>query len=189
MMQRLLVLVLLALALTGCGESTEPTVAGKPHPIGEKFDHGAFSWIVSETEWKTQLGDGFSARLPKGRFLLVNVAATNTTRQETSLPPLTLIGSNGQEFQEVTDTNGVENAMGLLRLAAPTQTIQGRIVFDVPLGSYKLQLADGSDTGYDKHQTVDLPLRLDAPAVGDPLPGAGLPGMPDPIKSDPLKTK
>ncbi|MEP6962622.1 MAG: DUF4352 domain-containing protein, partial [Acidobacteriota bacterium] len=110
-------------------------------------------------------------RSPKNRFLVLNLSVQNEGKAEVSIPMLTLEGPNGQTFQELSDGTGVTQWMGILRSVAPAQSLQGRIVFDVPLSSFRLRLPDGGETGYEKYAYADIPLRIDADQVQTPLPG------------------
>ena len=129
--------------------------------MGERAPAGKLTYSVIESAWKTQLGDGLSARSPQNRFLLINLSVTNSGGSDVSIPLLTLEGPNGQTYRELEDGQGVDNWFGLLRTIRPAQTQQGRILFDVPLTSYKLRLPDVSDSGFDQFVTVAIPLRLD----------------------------
>jgi hypothetical protein len=54
-----------------------------------------------------------------------------------------------------------------LRKLAPAQTEQGRVLFDVPTGAYRLRVTDDSpEAGTEKVAVVDIPLRLEP----EPLP-------------------
>jgi hypothetical protein len=74
-------------------------------------------------------------------------------------------------YREVENGEGVENWFGLVRTLAPTQTQAGRILFDVPLSSYRLRLSDGDSTS--GHFTyVQIPLQIDdEPPPASPVPG------------------
>ena len=49
-----------------------------------------------------------------------------------------------------------------------------RLLFDVPLSSYKLRLSDGGEGGTEKYAWVNVPLRMDVDtSVETPLPGPG----------------
>lgn len=119
------------------------------------------------------LGEGFQTRAPKNRFLMLTLSLTNGGSSETSVPLLQLEGSNGTAYQEVNDGAGVSNWLGILRTVRPTETLQGKILFDVPLGAYRLRLPEGTESGYEKYVWVNIPLSLDAGEVQAPLPTSG----------------
>jgi hypothetical protein len=65
---------------------------------------------------------------------------------------------------------GVSNWLGILRTVRPAETLQGQILFDVPLTSYRLRVPDGAGPGEEKYAWISIPLRMDVD--GPPtLPG------------------
>jgi len=126
---------------------------------------------VVETEWSTQLGQGFKIRSPERRFLLITLSVTNGGGADVSIPLLNLEGPDGQTYQELANGEGVANWFGLLRTISPAETQQGRILFDVPLTSYKLRVPSG-DLSSDRAAWVQIPLRMDTDTqVQAPIPG------------------
>lgn len=65
---------------------------------------------------------------------------------------------------------------GFLRTISPAQTQQGRVVFDVPLSSYKLRLTDGGDPAIEKYAWVNIDLHMD-PDMSVETPGAAPPTL------------
>jgi hypothetical protein len=167
---RFLLLMLPLLFLGSCERRERKTTNIE---MGEKVELGPFTYVVVESSWRNQLGEGFAVRSPQNRFLIVAISATNNSGDEVAVPRLSVEGSGGQMYQEVEDGAGVTNWLGVLRLLRPGQTLQGRVVFDVPLGSYRIRLPDGGGTGYEKYAWVDIPLRIDSDPVQAPLPGMG----------------
>lgn len=165
------VLLPLMLLFTACKkqEATE----SKNHEMGERVSFGPFTYVVVESSWKNQLGEGFNIRAPQNRFLMVTLSVTNRGGSEATLPMLTMEGSNGQTYQELQDGNGVTNWLGVIRTIAPAQTIQGKLLFDVPLSSFRLRVPDGGESGYEKYTSIEIPLNIDATDVQAPLPGTG----------------
>src|ERR1700686_4828612 len=106
--------------------------------MGDKILVGPLTYTLVEATWKGQLGEGYKSRSPEQRFLLLTIAVTNSGGKEVSIPLLQLEGPNGQTFTEVANGDGVDQWFGLLRSINPAQTQQGRILFDVPLTSYRL---------------------------------------------------
>jgi hypothetical protein len=140
--------------------------------MGERIEHGPFTYTVVESSWRSQLGEGFNIRVPQHRFLILSVSVTNGGGAEVSVPMLSLEASNGEVFPESQDGNGVPDWLGVLRTIKPAGTITGRIVFDVPLSTFHLRLPDGGEPGYEKYAMVEIPLRLDVEQVQSPLPGS-----------------
>jgi hypothetical protein len=120
------------------------------------------------------LGDVFKTRTPDQRFLLITVSATNGGGSEISVPLFTMEGQNGQSFRESDNGEGVDNWFGLLRTLKPAETQQGRILFDVPLSSYRLRLTDGGEPGVENYAWVEIPLHLDTDVTA-PVPAPGIP--------------
>lgn len=164
---------LIALAimlLSGCARPQNSTQID--YQMGERITNGPLVYNVVQTTWKTQLGDSFSPRSPENRFLMIMLSATNSAGKEVALPFFTLEASNGKQYQEVENGEGVENWFGLLRTLNPAETRQGNLVFDVPLTSYRLRLTDGGEPGTEKNVWVQIPLRLDTDtSISMPTPG------------------
>jgi hypothetical protein len=171
---RVAMLTLLGVVLGGCGRSgVNSTVID--FALGDKAANPPLTYSVIETSWKTQLGEGFKIRSPQNRFLLVRVSVTNGGGAEVALPLFSLIDVNGKEYREEENGEGVDNWFGLLRSVAPAQTLQGQLLFDVPLASYKIRLPNGGAIGEEKFITVNIPLRLDGDqSVQSPSIGVGV---------------
>jgi hypothetical protein len=168
-LQKLLIPMLLLLA--GCQQQQRTR---ELYEMGERVETGPFTYMVVESAWRNNLGEGFQTRAPKNRFLMLTVSLTNGGGSETSVPMLSIEGANGDLHQELSDGTGVANWLGILRTVKPAETLLGRIVFDVPLGAYRLRLPDGGETGYERYSWVNVPLSLDAGQVQAPLPGGGV---------------
>lgn len=161
--------VVLGLMLAGCQrESTKRS----EYPMGEKLPIGSLVYDAVESGWRTQFGDVLEGlRTPKQRFLTITLSATNTGNTDVSLPFFVLENTDGQSFEEVQDGRGVDNWFGMLRTIAAGQTQQGRIVFDVPLASYKLRVTDGAGPAAEKYAWITIPLRMD---VDSDVPATGV---------------
>ena len=142
--------------------------------MGEKIPFGKVTYNVIETSWRTQLGDQLNLRIPQQRFLMISLSITNSSGSDVSVPLLQLEGANGQVYRELENGQGLDNWLGLLRTISPAQTQQGRILFDVPLSSYRLRLTDGGQPGEEKFTWVQIPLRMDVESDITP-PGLDLP--------------
>jgi len=147
--------------------------------MGERVQVGPLIYNVLHAEWSTQLGEGSEARMPKNRFLIVQLTVTNSGGGETSIPPVTLEDGRGGAYPEELNGTGVTNWLGLLRKLTPAQTEQGRIVFDAPSGAYRLRVTDDNpELGREKVALIDIPLHLEpepAPQIIKDLPAATLP--------------
>jgi hypothetical protein len=156
------------LLLTGCVRGQNS--ARLDYQMGERVAVGPLSYNVIETVWETQLGNEFKMRIPEQRYLLITISVTNGGGHDVSVPLLKLEGQNGTTYTELDNGEGVNQWFGLLRTLNPAQTQQGRLLFDVPLGTYRLRLTDGGDAGTEKSAWVVIPLRMDSDTFTSPLP-------------------
>jgi len=152
-----------ALVSSGCKEQVAERAE---YQMGEKVPDGPLTYTVVEKLWQSQLGEGFQLRVPENRFLMITISATNNSGNEVSVPLLQLEGSNGT-YREIENGEGVDNWFGILRTLAPSQTQQGRMLFDVPLGTYRLRLSDGNSAA-EKYTYVQIPLALDEDSAPAP---------------------
>ena len=91
--------------------------------------------------------------------------------KEVTLPLFKLENERGEATTESDNSEGVPNGLGILRSVAPAETLQGALLFDVPLASYKLLLTDGGEPGAEKTALVEIPLRMDVDTgVQAPIP-------------------
>jgi hypothetical protein len=163
---------LLAFAVSQLAGCRSVVATRAEYQMGDKVTTGPLTYTVVEKVWRSQLGESFQLRVPENRFLLISIAVTNGSSGEVSVPLLQLEGSNGKMYQELESGEGVENWFGIVRTLTPSQTGQGRILFDVPLGTYRLRLSDG-DSASSHFTYVQIPLQLDEePAPTSPLPTA-----------------
>jgi hypothetical protein len=169
------VILTATLLLAGCATKAAPQRID--YDMGERVPLGPLTYNVIESVWRSQLGNEFKVRLPQQRFLLITISVTNGGGKDASVPLLTLENQNGDSIRELENGDGVDNWFGILRTVGPAQTQQGKIVFDVPLSSYKLRLTDGGDAATEKYAWVKIPLRMDPEMnVETPTPtGAGVP--------------
>lgn len=162
MLHRILPFTLLTVCfLGGCQRETPAKVE---FDMGERVPTGPLTYNIIDSTWRAQLGNTFSLRVPQQRFLLITISVTNSAKSDISIPLFTIENENGQNYMELDNGDGVDNWFGLLRTVKPTETQQGRIVFDAPLTSYKLRLTDGAGPGAEKYTWVSIPLRMDVDA-------------------------
>lgn len=171
-----------AAVLGACGKSS-PTQSKLSYKMGDRMQVGPLLYNVLETQWKPQLGDLLSTRIPQNRFLLVRVTITNSGGSDVSVPLLNLEDSKGNSYQELADGNGVDNWLGMLRTIKPAQTEEGWILFDVAPSGYNLRVTDGGETGSEQSLLIEIPLSMESmndslPASGTGAPNTGLPGLP-----------
>jgi hypothetical protein len=170
MLRRMSFPFLLALAVFPIAGCRNAAATRAEYQMGDKVPAGPLTYTVVEKVWRSQLGEGFQLHMPENRFLLITVSATNSSTGEVSVPLLQLEGPDGKVYREVENGEGVEDWFGLLRTLTPSQTQQGRILFDVPLSTYRLRLSDGDSTS--THFTyVQIPLQIDEEPPTTAVPG------------------
>jgi hypothetical protein len=163
------VLVLLTGFLAGCNHAD---LAPAEHAMGEKLTLGPLTYNVIESNWYSQLGEGFNIRSAQQRFLAITLTITNGGGSDAGVPLLSIENSEGKSTTESDNGEGLSNWLGLLRNIAPAQTMEGRILFDVPLASYRLRVTDGGGPGAEKYGWVAIPLHMDTDTgVLTPTPG------------------
>jgi Domain of unknown function (DUF4352) len=167
--------LVLAVAVAVCGLAgcSQTKSARLDYQMGEKIPLGPLTYDIVQTSWRTQLGEALQLRFPQNRFLLIDISVTNGGGSDVSVPLFSVENTNGQSYPESAKGDGVDNWFGLLRNISPAQTQQGRLVFDVPLTSYKLRITDGGGPGEEKYAWITIPLRMDVDTtVQSPTPGA-----------------
>jgi hypothetical protein len=153
------------LLLSACGRSTDSPA--RLFRMGERVQVGPLIYIVLDTEWKTQVGDGAEARSAKNRFLLLQLTVTNSGGKEIHVPSLTVEDSRGNSFPEDTGGGSIHDWLGLLRKVGAGETLQGRILFDVPTAAYNLRVSEeGGEPGQEKSALIEIPLRMEP----EPMP-------------------
>ena len=154
----------------GAGNSVTGSSSGRTYRMGERVVTGQLIYSVLETEWLNALG----TRVPKNKFLSIRLTINNSGSQERSVPLLTLIDAKGKEAIESSEGDGLEEWLGVLRNLAPTETVQGRLLFDVPQDAYRLEVTDGGEPGSETLAYVEIPLRIEEKTSFAP-PGADTP--------------
>ena len=129
------------------------------YDMGEKVRMGSLTYNVIEAKWKSQLGEGMTARLPDRNFLLVKISVTNGGANEKSIPAFALDNSNGDSYTESSDGKGVDGWMGVIRRVQSSSTEEGWVLFDVPTNSYTLRLGD-PDNPDAREALIKIPLQL-----------------------------
>lgn len=158
----------LLVGLVSCSQENSTRL---DYQMGEKIPLGPLTYNVIQTAWKNELGDGFKIRSPQQRFLLITISVTNGGGKEIALPLLSLESERGQTITESENAEGVPGAIGILRTVAPAQTLQGTLLFDTGLATYRLKLTDGGEPGSEKIAWVNIPLRMDVDTgVQAPIP-------------------
>jgi Domain of unknown function (DUF4352) len=140
-------------AWSGCAPAQAPEVIA--HRMGERVPVGSFVYNVFDDQWKTELGEGSDARIPKDRFFLVHMSVVNGGSADYLVPTTTLVDDSGVSYTELSNGDQAPAWLGFLRRAKPAETLQGDVVFDVPPKHYRLRVGDEND---EKHEEIDIPL-------------------------------
>lgn len=131
------------LSLTACPDA-KSAAESRVYQMGERVDVGGVFYTLLESEWRAGLGEGPDELVPKNRFLILRATITNGTGAQVNLPFLTVEDGKQEPTLEVDNAKPVPGWFGLIRMVQPAQTEEGKFVFDVPPGSYKLRVSSGS---------------------------------------------
>jgi len=150
-----LILAGLLLGLAGCSSDTpNQSEQVRVVPAGEKAPAGHLTYSVLDSQILTQV-EGEPTRVPKDRFIVVQLAVNNSGNADATIPGVTLESDSGKTYNELTDGNGIQGFLGVLRHVGPGQTTRGAIVFDAPAAHYRLRFADENA---ENEIMADLPL-------------------------------
>ncbi len=165
------------LCLAGCTSSApENHDEVRVVPAGEKATIGHLSYNVVDSQILNQLGDPTAPRVPHDRFIMVQIAVTNTSNVDNPIPAIEMIGDNGKTYSEQTDGTGVANWLGIIRHVGAGLTVRGNVLFDAPAAHYQLKFSDEST---ENDILADLPLSYTHERMDDvTIPNADLPGGP-----------
>jgi len=165
---------LLSLSLMVFGGCSLNQGAGRVYAMGEAAKAGSLTYTVVETEWKQMLDGSMGARLPKNRFLVVNLSIANSKEAAVSVPLLALVDAKGVEYREEDKGEGVTSWFGYLRQVGPAEPLHGKILFDVPPGGFQLRISSGGTADMEVTSLVNLPLGVEPPPVKPDDPAAVL---------------
>ena len=164
------VTLLALLGASSCSEVKKESTA-KPWQMGEKVPLGPFTYSVIDSEWKTDVMTAKGRLDPKQRFLVLRLTVANSAAEPKAISYLAIRNDKGEETTEVQDLEGVEGWMGVLRDIPASGSTTGTIIFDVPLGHYRLVLNDGGAAGEERLSLVDLPINLRPGEDDKPITG------------------
>ena len=152
----------LVVGATSCGGNLAMKKAVS-YRMGDRATTGAVTYVGLTADYRQDLP---GAKDPlKNRYLVISLSITNSGGTEAMLPHTRLIKPDGTEIPELTEIDGFPEWLGLLRKISPASTEQGYVVFDVPVGAYKLQVSDGGDPEKEQLAQIEIPANL-APAGG-----------------------
>lgn len=142
----------------GCRKSVDTFSLGT-YRMGEIVQAGPLSYQVFEAHWNAEV-PGVTVK-PTDRFLVVSVEVTNNSADTVNVPAFTLVGTREKTIYET--TKGVTDAanwLGMLRSLESGKKLKGVVLFDAPIGSYKLAVSDGGDIANEKHAYIEIPANL-----------------------------
>jgi hypothetical protein len=148
-----------ALALSGCQRSAPPERVGA---MGAPLAVGQLTYTAVETEWRDSIESSKGPRIPKNRFLLINVTVLNASSEQKAAPLLQVVDAKGEVHPEISEGDGVTDWMGYLRLLQPRESRSGRLLFDVPQGACKLRVSSGGDPETEQTALIELPLQFNS---------------------------
>ncbi len=153
-------IVAAVLLLSSCATKTAGRMDRK---MGDQVQLGSLIYTVLEVDWDDSIGQGVMPANPQNEFLILRLSVTNSGGTETAVPLLNVEDAQGNSFRELSENVPVENWLGVLRRMAPATTDQGRIVFELPRGTYRLRISDGSEPDKELFAFIEIPYRLSEP--------------------------
>ena len=176
-----LVLFVSLLALPGCSRKRhEDRVVALGTPVAV----GQLTYTAIESEWRETLESGNGQRIPRNRYLMINMSVVNNAPEEKAAPLLQLEDAKGQIYPEISEGGGVPEWLGYLRLLQTKETRSGRLLFDVPQGAYRLRVSSGGDPESEQTAFIEIPFQL----ASDAESGSGTPAFGDVGANPPLPT-
>ncbi|WP_369253320.1 DUF4352 domain-containing protein [Geodermatophilus amargosae] len=136
-------------APAGSGESTESSAVG----IGQPAADGDFQFVVNGVDCsQTQIGDQYLSTQAQGQFCIVDLTISNIGSEAQSFfgDNATLFNAQGQKFSADTEaTFYLDNADSLYEEVNPGNTLNSKVVFDVPAGMVpsSIELHDSAFSG------------------------------------------
>ena len=153
------------LLLAACTEDQPAPLLVHTYAMGDRINIGHLVYQVFEAQWRPALGEDNDLRVPQNRFFILRLSATNSGSGSELVPNMTLEDEAGTSYPELKDGSKVPLWVGYLRQAAPADSIQGTVVFDVVPNRYKLRLWDEDHT---ISALVELTLQFDDQNKGIP---------------------
>jgi hypothetical protein len=134
-------------------ESVEQPAEPANPGIGEPAADGDFSFVVSGVDCSlTEIGNSYFGTKAQGQFCVVSVAVTNIGDRPGTFfgDNTTLFNAQGQEFASDTEAAiYLEESASLLEEINPGNTLNSKVVFDVPVGTTPaaIELHDSAFSG------------------------------------------
>jgi hypothetical protein len=148
----------------GCSSRARDGVA-KVSLMGEPAEVGQLIYTVTDSDWFDQLGEPPAIRLPQRRFLVIHLSVTNSGGEVSGVPRMRIEDARGT-FEELADGRGVPDWFGGFRLVQPAETETGAVVFDAPLGAYRLRVINDADEAHEVSGSIEIPIQV-GPKIPD----------------------
>lgn len=158
-----LILTATTLVAAGCSRNRVADASEPLVEMGTPITVGPLTYTIIDQRWHDSLSTSAGQRLPKHRFLSVQVTVTNGGSEQAGVPLLSLVASGGKTYQEESNGDGLTGWLGYIRLLNPVQTEHGRILFDVPPGAYQLRVSSGGEPESETTALVRIPFQVEAP--------------------------
>jgi hypothetical protein len=152
--------------------------------MGTAVAVGQLTYTAIESEWRETLESSNGQRIPRNRYLMINISVLNNAPEERAAPLLQLEDGKGQIYPEISEGGGVPEWLGYLRLLQTKETRSGRLLFDVPQGAYRLRVSSGGDPESEQTALIEIPFQLGS----DVQSGSGTPAFDDVGVNPPLPT-
>lgn len=129
----------------------------KETPVfGTPIEVGDFSYTINDVKWKDVLGEGSLIQHPDAAFLVVDITVVNTGRKAYYQESPQLVDSSGRTYSSTSNAFIEEGSELWLKEFNPQVQSRGRLVFDVPYGSYSLRLSGKEDGLFHSPKTVPV---------------------------------
>jgi hypothetical protein len=129
-------------------EPSRPTILQTlpHHQMGETFSVGYWTYRCDAVRWSEFLGNGNSGMgRPDSAFAVIYLMMRNEDDSASTLPPLTLVDADAQEYEPSPKAVLQKDALDLGNIKLDPKTFtSGSVIFDVPTGRrYYLKVSGG----------------------------------------------
>jgi hypothetical protein len=131
-------------------QQKEAPVLGTPVEVGD------FSYTINDVKWKDVLGEGSLIQHPDAVFLVVDVTVVNNGRKPAYQESPQLVDRSGRTYASASNAFIEEGSELWLKEFNPQVRSRGRVVFDVPYGSYSLRLAGREGSLFHRSKTIPI---------------------------------
>ena len=117
--------------------------------MGKTVHVGYTSYAVWKAWFSQRLSSNpYMNEPPDAAYLFVRMSIRNDDKKARMIPPLKLVDTEGNKYDESSNTDLADNGIGILTSLNPGVTKTGVLVFDVPKNKqYRLKLSGGYWSG------------------------------------------